>query len=151
MSQNSRISKSKSSLREKQSRRKSRSLDVSISEQFTGPLPHPVILERYEQTLSGAADRIMSMAENQAKHRRELEDRVVKSNVRNEIMGILVTFIITMFCISGSIYLIAADKQVAGFLTMLSTLLTLVYNFYSKNKTEKETIEKMKLREESAS
>ncbi|MBI1862552.1 DUF2335 domain-containing protein, partial [Candidatus Microgenomates bacterium] len=140
----SRLSKSHTHAAERTSRRKSRRIDVYTTEQFTGPLPHPAILEKYEHTLPGSADRILGMAEKQATHRRELELKVVRSNIRNEVAGILVTFAITMTSIGGSIWLIAHDKQVAGFLTMISTLLTLVYNFYSKNKTEKESIEKLK-------
>ena len=41
---------------------------VEIS-RFSGPLPHPEDLAKYEQVLPGAADRIISMAEQQAAHR----------------------------------------------------------------------------------
>lgn len=135
----------------KLSKRQLERIEMFASEEFSGPLPHPVILEKYEHTLRGAAGRILSMAEHQAEHRRRIEAHVVESNTRNEFAGIIVTFILSITAIAGSIWLIATDKQVTGFLTMLSTLLTLVYNFYSKNKTEKETIEKMKLRDESPS
>lgn len=124
-------------------KKKIRRVDVLTTTEFSGPLPHPVILERYEIILPGMADRILTMAEHQAKHRREVESRVVRSNIRSELLGVIVTFLITMASISGSIYLIATDKQVAGFLTMISTLLTLVYNFYSGNRFEKETVKKM--------
>lgn len=128
----------------KLSRRTLHRIDVYASEEFSGPLPHPVILERYERTLPGAADRILAMAERQSEHRRHIEERVLKANIRNEISGILVTFLISMTAIGGSIYLIATEKQVAGFLTMLSTLLTLMYNFYARTKWQKENQQKMK-------
>ena len=37
--------------------------------QFSGPLPDPQNLQRYEQILPGSAERIMAMAETQLAHR----------------------------------------------------------------------------------
>ena len=48
---------------------------------FVGPLPSPKSLKGYEMTVSGAADRIITMAELEQKHRHGLE----KSSV--EIQG----------------------------------------------------------------
>jgi len=38
-------------------------LEIEQVEQYSGPVPHPSIVERYERTLPGSADRILSMAE----------------------------------------------------------------------------------------
>jgi len=46
---------------------------VSVSAEFSGPLPRPSVLQGYESVLSGAADRIISMAEKQSEHRKEME------------------------------------------------------------------------------
>ncbi len=35
---------------------------------FSGPLPPPEVFAKYEQILSGSADRILKMAENQSTH-----------------------------------------------------------------------------------
>ncbi|MBI1739603.1 MAG: DUF2335 domain-containing protein [Acidobacteriales bacterium] len=53
---------------------------VEVS-RFSGPLPHPEDLAKYEQVLPGSADRIIRMAERQAEHRQNLEKTVVLSNV----------------------------------------------------------------------
>lgn len=53
---------------------------VEIS-RYSGPLPKPEDLAKYEQVLSGSADRIIRMAERQAEHRQKLEKVVVESNV----------------------------------------------------------------------
>lgn len=44
-----------------------------VSEQFSGPLPHPKHLREYEAALPGAAERILTMAERNL-------DSVIKSN-----------------------------------------------------------------------
>jgi hypothetical protein len=59
---------------------------VEIS-RFSGPLPHPEDLAKYEQVLPGSADRIISMAEQQAEHRRNLEKSVILSNVALQKWG----------------------------------------------------------------
>ncbi len=40
---------------------------------FTGPVPHPDIFAAYEQVLTGAAERILIMAEEDAAHQRAIE------------------------------------------------------------------------------
>lgn len=40
-----------------------------IQSEFSGPIPPPSIIKGYEDILPGTAERIVAMAENQAKHR----------------------------------------------------------------------------------
>jgi uncharacterized membrane protein len=42
---------------------------AAVEEQFSGPIPHPNILESYNRILPGAAERILSMAEEEQKRR----------------------------------------------------------------------------------
>ncbi|MHB8129171.1 MAG: DUF2335 domain-containing protein [Mobilitalea sp.] len=42
---------------------------------YEGPLPPASEFERYERVCPGAADRILSMAENEEAHRHRTEDR----------------------------------------------------------------------------
>lgn len=51
-----------------------------VKAEFSGPLPPPDALEKYEQVSPGAAERIIAMAEAEISHRHELE----KSLVNNE-------------------------------------------------------------------
>lgn len=46
--------------------------------EFSGPLPHPGILEGYEKILPGSADRILTMAEEEANHRRQIDNSIQK-------------------------------------------------------------------------
>lgn len=48
-------------------------LAQSIRSKFSGPLPHPDILAKYEEVYPGAASKIFQMAEEQAEHRRKME------------------------------------------------------------------------------
>lgn len=47
-------------------------------ESYRGPLPQPEAMREYESALPGAADRILSMAERQAAHRIDIENRALE-------------------------------------------------------------------------
>src|SRR5689334_10136460 len=58
------------------------------SESFSGPIPPPALLERYNDIIPDGANRIMQMAEQQSTHRMDLEKRVVKNDVLQSRLGI---------------------------------------------------------------
>lgn len=61
---------------------------------YSGPLPVPEHLARYEQILPGAAERIFKMAEEQSVHRRALESKVINSGVADSKKGLWFGFFI---------------------------------------------------------
>ncbi len=65
-------------------------------QKHSGPLPPPEILQHYDVALPGAAERILVMAEDQSKHRQELENKAINSDVLNSRIGLLCGFIIGM-------------------------------------------------------
>ena len=48
---------------------------------FSGPLPPPEILRAYEEACQGSSLRIIAMAEDQGKHRREMERELTKAGL----------------------------------------------------------------------
>jgi len=58
-----------------------RAVATTTAETFSGPLPHPQILEKYNEVVPDAAERIIAMAENQSKHRQELETKAIESDI----------------------------------------------------------------------
>ena len=83
-------------------------------EQHQGPLPKPSILHEYDTVVPGAAERIIVMAENQAKHRQELEKVVIQSDIRDGRTGLYLGFIIGVVAIIAGAYCIAQGHSVAG-------------------------------------
>lgn len=60
-------------------------LSVShVQREFSGPLPPPEVLAKYEEVLAGAADRIIAMAETQSKHRQAMEAEAMGSQVSDQ-------------------------------------------------------------------
>lgn len=64
---------------------------------YSGPIPQAEELEHYENVLPGLADRIVSMAEKQAKHRRRLETVDVVFEHLHVTIGQLSALIVAIF------------------------------------------------------
>ena len=50
---------------------------VSATEVWAGPIPPPEALQKYEDLVPGAANRILKMAEGQTAHRIQIEKTVI--------------------------------------------------------------------------
>lgn len=103
-------------------------------EAYSGPIPHPDHLEKYEKILSGSADRIIGMAENQSTHRQKLENKVVDAEIKYKNKGQIFGFIIALICIIGGILMIFFGKNIQGFATLLGTVVVLLGTFMYGNK-----------------
>ncbi len=123
----------------KQDSSQSKVVGFSKSEIFFGPLPHPEILEKYEQILPGAAERILSMAETQSRHRIGLETRVVDADITNSKRGLIFGFTIGLVGIGGGIYSIHLGHVISGSLLTGGALASLVGTFvYGSHKKRAE-------------
>ena len=57
-------------------------LIASHSSFFSGPLPPPEILIRYNDATPDAADRILKMAEKQAEYRHRRDEKIIQSHMQ---------------------------------------------------------------------
>jgi uncharacterized membrane protein len=90
-------------------------MSVEIAQSsFSGPLPPPDILQRYDLIVPGAAARILKMAEDQALHRRSLERTVIEGGSRRANMGLWLGFILSIVVLGLSAALIFTDHGIAG-------------------------------------
>ena len=53
----------------------------------SGPLPPSQELKGYEEVLTGAAERILQMAEEESRHRRTIEKDIVRAEISAETRG----------------------------------------------------------------
>jgi uncharacterized membrane protein len=108
-------------------------LSIQAMMQFSGPLPPPEVLERYNHALPGAAERSFAMAESQHAHRQELEKQIVAANVSAQKLGAWFGFIVAMTVIAGGFWSLLEGKSVAGVAAIITALVGLVGVFaYSK-------------------
>jgi len=85
---------------------------------FSGPLPHPDILAKFDKVVPGAASRIITMAENQAQHRMSLEKTVITGDSHRAWAGLVAGFVLGMSGIVGGVVLgIYGQVGFGGFLS----------------------------------
>ncbi|MGD0369560.1 MAG: DUF2335 domain-containing protein [Acidobacteriaceae bacterium] len=112
---------------------------------FSGPLPPPEALARYNEVIPGGAERILAMAERQSAHREALESKVVNANASSQKMGSTYAFILSLVAIVGGVWLIHDGKSVTGLATILADLAALAGVFVvSRSKQAKERVQKSK-------
>ena len=79
-------------------------LEIEQVEQYSRLIPHPSIVERYERTLPGSADRILTMAEKQQTANIGLEQQDQQIRVRVDmatIQGFIWNVRLGMFLVVG--------------------------------------------------
>ncbi|MCL2291097.1 MAG: DUF2335 domain-containing protein [Bacteroidetes bacterium] len=83
------------------------SRSVIAQQHYSGPIPPPEALAKYNEVHPGLAERIITMAESEALHRRKTENRMTKSYMIATILGICFAFFsvcIISFLVYYSIY-----------------------------------------------
>ena len=68
-------------------------IQVSEEHHFSGPLPRPEDLAKYDQIVPGAAARIIQMAEKEMSHRHDNEKKLSKSIIWTTVMSIIFAFL----------------------------------------------------------
>jgi uncharacterized membrane protein len=118
-------------------------LRVSQQYSFSGPLPPPEVLEKYNQAMPGLAERIICMAEQQARHRQEIEKTVVNSNAFVQKVGPFLGFVVAMTAVIGGIELVLKGKDGYGLAAIITALASLAGVFiYGKRQQRKNLDEK---------
>lgn len=118
--------------------------EIKTASFFSGPLPHPEMFKKYEEILPGSADRILTMAEEQGKHRREIEKVVIRTESKSSSRGSVFAFILAIVVVLVGGTLVFFDKPGWGMVIILGGLGTLVGTFIkgrkdkSKDLTEKD-------------
>lgn len=73
---------------------------------FSGPVPHPEIVEKYERIYPGAAKQIFEEYDRQVLHRHSIEKSVVKADNVKSILGVIFGFILAMSALVGGIIVV---------------------------------------------
>jgi uncharacterized membrane protein len=81
---------------------------------YQGPLPPAAQFQQYDTILPGAAERILATYEKQLEHRHDIEKRYVKASCCNSTLGVIMGFILSLFTIAMSGYLIYLGNATAG-------------------------------------
>ena len=115
----------------------------SSAYRFSGPLPEPNQLSRYNDLIPDGADRIMAMAERQSAHRIQMEMLLLRSNIGRERRGSWFAFTLALIAIVGGFYLIHEGKSAQGLVAIIGSVVTLAGIFvYAQQQQQRERKEK---------
>ena len=108
------------------------------AEFFSGPLPPPHILAKYDEIIPNGAERILAMAERQEGHRHQMEKAIVEAEIQQSRLGLVLGFVVVMTMGVGGMVLIWHGSNVNGLAIVLTALGGLLGSFlYSVKKKEK--------------
>lgn len=110
-----------------------REVVLSRLEIYQGDLPHPKILEGYNELYEDAAKLIITNGIEESKHRRSMEQKFMESQFKERKLGQILGFILAlvMTCVGG--YLILSGQTVVGSLLSGVTALGMVGLFTGNN------------------
>ena len=80
------------------------------------------MLKGYDEALPGLADRIVTMAEDEARHRREVELEGLKRDAKLETRGQVFGFTIALFSFSIAGLLIGLERPLYGMGTVVAAV-----------------------------
>ncbi|WP_438467792.1 DUF2335 domain-containing protein [Streptococcus pluranimalium] len=107
---------------------------------YSGPIPHPELLKQFNDVIDDGANRIMTMAENQATHRQKLELKMVNANNRDSLLGVIFGGLIGLSSVGGGIFLIYNNKNIQGLTVMISSLVALVAVYFRGQKKDEQEL-----------
>ena len=87
---------------------------IAVYQEFAGPIPPPSMMEQYEETLPGSADRILKMAENQSEHRQWIQKKKLSFSNREVPLGQVLGFAIGVIAIITGGYTALNGAPISG-------------------------------------
>lgn len=77
---------------------------VAQLQQWSGPLPAPADLEKFNQIIPNGADRIVAMAEKEQEHRIEYEKVGLSATISESRRGQYLGSVVSLIAVIGAIY-----------------------------------------------
>jgi uncharacterized membrane protein len=112
---------------------------IRATMQFSGPLPPPELLAKYNDAVPNGAQRIVEMAEKQQTHRIGIEKRVVHWNTLDQRLGLILGFILAVSIAGGGFWLINKGKDAMGIAAVIAAIASPTGAFiWSKNKQDQQ-------------
>jgi len=119
-------------------RKENRGVMIRQETSFSGPLPSPETLKKFDEVIPGAAERIIKMAEGQFEHRTELERKVINSDIERSKWGQILGFVIAIVGLVCAVIISIYGSQIGGAALGLGTLASLVgvFMYGSRSRTK---------------
>lgn len=117
---------------------------------YQGILPPPNVLREFEATLEGTANRLLTLVEQEAHARHEMDKQVMQANIaaqqrqldlaeaqskavfRNDSLGQLAGFVICLVCVGAAVYLGINNHDVLAGGALAVPTASLIKTFFMK-------------------
>ncbi len=114
--------------------------------QYSGPLPDPEILARYEKVLPGAAERTFKLVESEQEHRHKMQEKQLDAGIadqkdgRNiEKRGQVFALIIALSSFGVSVFSLSMGQEIAASIFGAGGVGALVIAFIQGRQNQKES------------
>jgi uncharacterized membrane protein len=87
---------------------------ASLTVQFSGPLPPPHMLQKYNEILPGAADRILTMAEKEQQFEIDMNKTLVHCEQKYRMTGLVCGLLVSLASFGTAIAFAAAGDTTTG-------------------------------------
>lgn len=107
---------------------------IVASQQYYGPIPQASELIKYNEACPDAADRILTMAEAEAKHRQAMEARKHKDRVRVIYMSMVCAALCVLILSTVIVYAIYKGQTTAAVSTSIAAVASVagIFIYYKK-------------------
>ncbi len=105
---------------------------------YQGPLPPPEILRELDDIVPGSPSRLFTLFEDQARHRMDLERRVVGSDIVQSRLGLLAGCLIALVISGEGAFLIWNGNSTEGLVALVTPIVGLVSIFFYGTKSRKD-------------
>jgi len=106
--------------------------DPAAIAMYAGPLPTSGEFSGYEQAMPGAANRILSMAEREAEHRRRNENMIVEHSVRKSGRGQIFAFVLALVSLGLVFFSILRSEPLGAIVPAMIAFSSLIAVFAGK-------------------
>lgn len=117
------------------------SVEITESKHFSGPLPPPEELAKYDRVVPGAAERIISMAESEMRHRHKNEDKLSRGVVCTAVLSIIFAFIVAFSLVGLAAYVAYMGNGAAAATIAVGSIAGVIGSFLYKSKNKNKSIE----------
>lgn len=111
---------------------------VATATSYSGPIPPPEMLERFNELIPRGAHRILKMAEKQQDHRHKLEEKVITSDIRRSWGGLAAGLVVAIVSIALGCTLVFNGHDAAGTTIATATVVGLVTAFLTGTSRRKQ-------------
>ncbi|MCK9385872.1 MAG: DUF2335 domain-containing protein [Nevskia sp.] len=116
-----------------------------LETRFSGPLPPPDMLAKYQEIIANGAERIMASTEREQAHRHYVDKALVDAEIATASRGQIMAFILALVCIAVALVLgLYSHDVLAGVIgggTLVSVVTIFIVGRKNKNGKPKDDTE----------